>query len=87
MVIWVSLYPDLSSNGGIKVKATEAATSRPATTKLINMSLRSVTLALMGGATGLEGVKLPRLLLQGEAEDSIKIQTFWNDQLLSIRVF
>ena len=81
MVIWVSLYPDLSSNGGIKVKATEAATSRPATTKLISMSLRSVTLALMGGATGLEGVKLPRLLLQGEGEDSIEIQFFWNYQL------
>ena len=40
------------------------------------MSLRSVTLALMGGATGLEGVKLPRLLLQGEGEDSIEIQIF-----------
>ena len=73
MDICVSLYPDLRSKGGIKVKATLEAISNPATTKLTRISLRSLTLApgtlIEVGVVTFEfgGVaKLPRLLLQVE---------------------
>ena len=73
--IWVSLYPDLSSSGGIKVKATEDAISNPATTKLTRISLISLTFfdtdEQPGTAWTVEvGEKLLRLLLQFDKFES-----------------
>ena len=73
--IWVSLYPDLSSSGGIKVKATEDAISNPATTKLTRISLISLTFfdtdEQPGTAETIEvGEKLLRLLLQFDKFES-----------------
>ena len=65
--IWVSLYPALSRSGGMNVKATAEAISRPATTKLTRISLKSLTLVdtFDDPGTGVVelGEKLVRLLL------------------------
>ena len=81
--IWVSLYPDLSSSGGIKVKATEDAISKPATTKLTRISLKSLTFFDTDEQPGTAGTvevgeKLLRLLLQFDEFESFddKFESF-----------
>ena len=72
--ICVSLYPALSRSGGMNVKATAEAISRPATTKLTRISLKSLTFP--GTEATVDGVKLLRLLLQDE-EDTHSFDIFF----------